>query len=121
VRADGTIILEQLSPQVFQEFLLSRRNTKKKSPNFKKRVGLASLRDHRSGLRHLFKEAGVAMPQEFQDSLTLFFAGIKRIHAREKQSGQRKTKEVTLCHVLSVFNICSRVKALSRLAYIDGY
>jgi hypothetical protein len=84
---DGEFLLEKLQPIQFHHFLLSRRSSSGE------RLSSSTYSTFRSALRFLFREKGLSLPDSFKIPNEDFFRGLKRVDAREKQSGHRPIGE----------------------------
>lgn len=84
---DGEIILP-IAPSVFLDFIVD--NKYKKNGEL---MSFSTLSGYRSALANLHKEKKIDQSKDFQSQVSEFFAGLKRTHQDQKDSGERKAKE----------------------------
>ena len=76
------IMFENYCPKLFMRYLLSLQD------NNQRRLGIASYRNRRSALFHLFRMYNFQQTTEFKLELNILFRGLKRKVTIEKQSGE---------------------------------
>lgn len=83
---DGEIDAHRLTVGVIQTFLVSQQN-RETSEGVSDGVGISRLRQHRSAIRFLLEEKKVCNANVIFGELKQFFAGLKRIDAKNRRAG----------------------------------
>ena len=84
---ENELQLDRIEPSHFQLYLASLEKKGGEKPSFN------SYSQARSALNSLFRDKGLPLPQTLADANEIFFRGLKRQHAQEKQLGIRKIEE----------------------------
>lgn len=84
---DDEINLELFTPDHFHQYLVSLKTRDGRDP------GVQVYNGARSALKNMYRKKEMPLPERFVIPNEIFFRGLKRKHAKEKQDGERKLHE----------------------------
>lgn len=91
---DGTIDIQIITPQLFEQFILSRSNDTAHP------IKVKTLEGYRSAIKYVYRLKRMSLPVEYGTDLATFFGGLGRIEADRVQAGTTSAGKEPLSYKL---------------------